>query len=329
MDPTAEGMRFAHALIREALYEGTLPIRRRLFHRRAAEALAVIAAPDPDTMAYHFKHAGDERTAVWLVRAGERAQRAHAILTAAERYEAASVLMESAQDQVPRGWLLYRLALLRRHTHPRHALEAADEANTIALAAGDCALAAATRFVRGIHLANHHFQLEELTAGIVALEALAPADLIRLNEADGLPASADRMTWRGQLVAYLSVTGRFAEALAMGEEFIATTSPPTMGELLREHYFGGAYFGLGIAYAMLGQPERSRHAFAAAHAIFHLIGSLINVDQIRHTQLTLVLLPFAADDASARAEFARGEVFAPIDGEAELHKLSDRLPGSV
>ena len=28
-EPTGEGLRFAHALIREALYEGTLPLRRR------------------------------------------------------------------------------------------------------------------------------------------------------------------------------------------------------------------------------------------------------------------------------------------------------------
>src|SRR5206468_994849 len=49
-----ERVRFAHALIREALYEGIPAIRRRRVHRRAAEALAEGRDPDPDTVGYHF-----------------------------------------------------------------------------------------------------------------------------------------------------------------------------------------------------------------------------------------------------------------------------------
>ncbi|MFN8511487.1 MAG: AAA family ATPase, partial [Chloroflexia bacterium] len=67
LEPTAEGMRFAHALIREALYEGILPLRRRVLHRRVAEAIKVASAPDPDTVAYHFRQAGDARAAEWLI----------------------------------------------------------------------------------------------------------------------------------------------------------------------------------------------------------------------------------------------------------------------
>src|SRR5213075_1431717 len=37
--------RFIHALIREALYAGTAPSRRRRWHRRAGEALAAAPAP--------------------------------------------------------------------------------------------------------------------------------------------------------------------------------------------------------------------------------------------------------------------------------------------
>src|SRR5262249_12739213 len=72
---TADGaaVRFARALIREALYEGLLPPRRRRVHRRAGEALLATPAPDPDAVAYHFQRAGDPRAADWLVRAGERA----------------------------------------------------------------------------------------------------------------------------------------------------------------------------------------------------------------------------------------------------------------
>lgn len=60
---TPDGLRarFAHALIREALYEGLLPSRRRRWHQLVAETLAGTDHPDPDTVASHFRRAGDAR----------------------------------------------------------------------------------------------------------------------------------------------------------------------------------------------------------------------------------------------------------------------------
>ena len=81
--PDGAQVRFAHALIREALYEGILPTRRRAMHRRAGEAFAASANPEPDAVAYHFRQAGDARAVVWTIQAGERAQRAYAWITAA------------------------------------------------------------------------------------------------------------------------------------------------------------------------------------------------------------------------------------------------------
>jgi predicted ATPase len=78
------GVRFTHALVREALYQGTLPPRRRIWHRKVAEALAVMPNADPDAVAYHFDQAGDRRAWEWLVSAGERAQRTYAWVTAAD-----------------------------------------------------------------------------------------------------------------------------------------------------------------------------------------------------------------------------------------------------
>ena len=63
-------MQFAHALIREALYEGMPAPRRRRLHRAAGEALAAGHDPDPDAVANHFQRAGDERAAAWLVARG-------------------------------------------------------------------------------------------------------------------------------------------------------------------------------------------------------------------------------------------------------------------
>jgi predicted ATPase len=112
-----ESVRFAHALIREAIYEGIPAIRRRRIHRRAAEALAATRHPDPDAVASHFQHAGDARAAPWLIAAGERAAEAYATLTAAARFEAALTLMEEdAMDAVTRTRLLLHLAAIYRYS---------------------------------------------------------------------------------------------------------------------------------------------------------------------------------------------------------------------
>ncbi len=118
-DDDGETVRFYHALTREALYEGTLPPRRRAWHRALGEALVALPAPPPDAVAHHFERAGDPRAGSWLVRAGERAQAAYAYLTAADRYEAAMHFLDSDQaTPSARGWLLLRLAWLRFYNEP-------------------------------------------------------------------------------------------------------------------------------------------------------------------------------------------------------------------
>src|SRR5207248_1640082 len=57
------GLRFAHALIREALYQGLTLVRRRAWHRAVGEALVRERAPDPDAVAHHLRQAGDPRAA--------------------------------------------------------------------------------------------------------------------------------------------------------------------------------------------------------------------------------------------------------------------------
>ncbi|HEY8597263.1 MAG TPA: AAA family ATPase, partial [Thermomicrobiales bacterium] len=85
-------VRFTHALIREALYEGIGALRRHALHCRVAEALLAAPHPDPDAVAYHFGRAGDERAFEWLLRAGIRARHADAWLTAIDRFTAAANL---------------------------------------------------------------------------------------------------------------------------------------------------------------------------------------------------------------------------------------------
>lgn len=111
--PDGGVVRFAHALIREALYEGLVATRCRRVHRSVGEALAAQSQPDPDAVANHFQRAGDDRAGEWLIRAGERARRAYAWFTAADRYEAALALLEAqGGDTGRRVELLITLAQL-------------------------------------------------------------------------------------------------------------------------------------------------------------------------------------------------------------------------
>ena len=188
---------FAHALVREVLYEGILPPRRRVWHRRVAEVLAEVPGADPDAVAYHFTQAGDARAIDWLVRAGDRALRAYAWLTARDRFVAAVALMEGdAARAGERGWLLYRIGRLLRLGDPAQGVAYLAEAERVAQAVGDPLLAAYALVDRGLLLciaAEIEQGLAALAAGVAALEAL-PADqalpdpAFRLWIADALPA---------------------------------------------------------------------------------------------------------------------------------------------
>ena len=196
---TAPKVEFAHALVREVLYEGILPPRRRVWHRRVAEVdCGHCPRPDPDAVAYHFTQAGDPRAIDWLVRAGDRAFRAYAWLTARDRFLAAVALLEGdAARAGERGWLLYRIGRLLRLGDPAQGVAYLAEAERVAQAVGDPLLAAYALADRGLLLciaAEIEQGLAALAAGVAALEAL-PADqalpdpAFRLWIADALPAS--------------------------------------------------------------------------------------------------------------------------------------------
>jgi predicted ATPase len=145
--PDGAGVRFIHALIREALYQGTSALRRRALHRRVANALLAAAAPDPDAVAYHLRRADDARAAIWLIRAGLRAHRAGALLTAADRYAAASD--GDAVSARERAVLLLQSGRIRMFSDTGQALRRVTAAASQAVAAGDHALAAYARFRSG------------------------------------------------------------------------------------------------------------------------------------------------------------------------------------
>ncbi|HEX5506799.1 MAG TPA: AAA family ATPase [Thermomicrobiales bacterium] len=304
------GVRFVHALTREALYAGLLGTHRRALHRRAGEALLATPTPDPDAVADHLQRAGDRRAVEWLVRAGERAQLAYAWLTAAERYEAALALLEGAgDDPARRGWLLYRIARLRRLSAPGQSIAYLDEALRVAAAAGDRALAAAARYSRGACLANageYAAGIAEMAAGCDALEALPPVEMARLDlgpDDRGLPTITNP---RGYLVGILAGTGRIAEALAMGaglREGLPRLTP--LGELGWATH-GDRHAALGTAHAFAGRPAAARDAYAVAHAACRAIGNHATLAANAISEVLHVTLPYRADRPDEYRRLAGG-----------------------
>jgi len=291
-----ERVRFAHALIRETLYEGIPGIRRRRIHRQVGAALAEGRNPDPDTVAYHFQQAGDARAAEWLVKAGERAQLAYAWLTAAVRYDAALALLKGdEEDLAQQGWLRYRIARLRRLSAPRQGIEYLDEALRIADVVGDHALTAAARYSRGLCLSydsDFAAAIRDMAAGADALEALAPDDQARLNlgpDENGLPTITNP---HGYLVAILASCGRIAEVIAIGEatrEGMPRYTP--LGELGWAHH-GDRYAGLGNAYALMGRPTEARDAYTRARDIFRASGNHSTLSGVTIVELLHLSLPY-------------------------------------
>jgi DNA-binding CsgD family transcriptional regulator/tetratricopeptide (TPR) repeat protein len=284
---------FAHALVREVLYEGILPPRRRVWHRRVAEVIVDMPAPDPDAVAYHFTQAGDARAIDWLVRAGDRAFRTYAWLTARDRFVAAVALLEGdAARSNERGWLLYRLGRLMRLGDPAQGVAYLAEAERVAHVVGDQLLAAYALVDRGLllcTLTEIEQGLAALEAGVAALEA-QPADHalpdpeFRLWIADALPALAGATAAAGTTLAtepmaarratlalWLGMTGHYVEARAMAEAYLSQAEGIERPDALVLSGVADAEFAVAHAEAGLGHPESAQAAFRRAQAIYRTI----------------------------------------------------------
>ncbi|HEY7035276.1 MAG TPA: AAA family ATPase, partial [Thermomicrobiales bacterium] len=341
-------VRFVHALTREALYEGILPPRRRIWHRQIAEVLLAGAAPDPDAVAFHLQEAGDPRAWEWLVKAGDRAQRAYAWLTAAERLRAAVALLEGGEGDVEmRCRLLYRLVHLRRFSDPAGALAPLTEFERLAARAGDALLAAQGRYARGLLLCYSDRQRDGLSTmvdGIEALEAI-PQDVadvlatIRANAMAGFTGTHARQTSADELAAgrlraagldwlrfvtfwFGASAGKPRDAAAAGERFLtvlADLSGATEGIRYAASF---AHHGLGIAYAALGRPEAAWERWTTARTIFRDLGHHVLVAFTVLNELWDLVYPFGTADPATRRRYA-------AEAEAALERASGALPPGI
>ena len=145
-----------------------------------------LPSPDPDAVAYHFQRAGDPRAARWLVRAGERAQRAYAWLTAAARYEAALALLpDDDADVGERGWLCYWIGWALRWVNQLQAACILRVGARTGAAGRGWALAAVALCDMGRFRANGGERLRgvaEFIAGVEEVAALPPEARERLDQ---------------------------------------------------------------------------------------------------------------------------------------------------
>ncbi|MHB8647529.1 MAG: ATP-binding protein [Thermomicrobiales bacterium] len=274
-------IQFAHALIREALYEGILPMRRRIWHRRAGETLAAEQSPDPDAVAHHFRTAGDLRAYEWLIRAGDRAQHAYAYVVAADRFDAAlAIAEERGIDERERAWLLMRLAAMVEYTTPARSVRLITEAARLAERAGERRLAAYALLQRGFEMGQSGDPrgVALVEAGSAALEALTEQERAQLlTDAAHYLVPNVVADGHAMLAYFYGSIGRIADAVRVGEPLLGGDTTNL------------TYIGLAEAYTSLGMPERSRAMHERARVYSITRGNHTNVAYIETRLLDLVL----------------------------------------
>ncbi len=305
--PNADEVRFTHALIREALYEGIPSLRRRRLHRRAGETLAATQHPDPDAVAYHFQRAGDARAFEWLIAAGAQAERAYAWLTAADRFAAALALPKAAiWDARKRFRFLCRIAALRRLTSPDWGIAALEEAERLAAGTNDDRLVAIAAYERGqlrCIAGELRCGLAEMERGATALEALSYETADDALESESFDVPARR---RGTLATWLARVGRFAEAAVWGER-------------------AEGQRGVAVTYAAMGRSVEACRAFVGVQAWHAAQGQSSNVTSAFMDEIRWVAFPYLADEPDALRRLGEAAIRAATEAEGALPDVPPRI----
>lgn len=302
--PDGRRMRFRQPLVREALYDGLSAARRRIWHLRAAEALAkTVPMLDPGAVADHFLQAGDTRAVSWLMQAGERALRTNDWATASARFAAAAeFLRASGDDEATRGWLLYRLACLSRYRDPNAGLLLLREAEVIANERQDRLLAVLIGGGRGmlrLFSGQLHWASAELEEAAEAWGELTEEDRERLRTLQG--ERGDRPPW-GTLAMTLAVVGRYQEARIVAARVSAEASARA-SHALDGSQTGNADAALGLVHTARGALAEARAAYGRSRAAYRAVGNHFVVGTLAARELQAVLR-YATDDLATRARLA-------------------------
>jgi len=345
-------IRFVHALTREAIYEGVVSPRRRLWHLRIAESLERIPGADPDVIAFHFEHAGDPRAVDWLEQAADRARRAYAWISAADRLRTAASMVEDVPGQETRHReLTYRYAYLARFSTPELGAQALEHVRRFALTSGETISAAEVQFIRGILLcyADRFSEgIAEMKAGLRTIEELPGDDAItsmpmRLwtwnllaEEPDSDPeiegafvrtlVAAGLDSIHGPYPWYVASAGLIREAVDIAERYTAAVRDCKVERGWMSATLAFANHALGICYAALGRPEDAQRAWAECRSGFlnvehFAIASFAQLAEIRDVALTYG----AADPGLRRRLAADAELTVARAGGAFRSGVSPRI----
>jgi tetratricopeptide (TPR) repeat protein len=213
---------------------------------------------------------------------------------------------------------------MRSYTDPRQSLAYLDEALRAFAVLQDVAALAFVRCHRGLIQCFDGDTVAGIAAmadGVTAVAACGDAARERLRERTSRLHADDADAFEGTLALWLSHTGRFAEARACGERFLARRSISGEVHVQDASGEGDAYNGLGRTYAATGLPEQARRAFAQARAAHLAVGHYVHVGGCAIADLWWVVLPYYTDQ---RAEWTR---LAQLAADALIRAESSGIPG--
>lgn len=309
--PDGRSVAFRHALVREAVYAGIGLLPRRQLHRRVAETLIDQPSADPDSVAYHLQHAGDERAAEWLIRAGEQAERRFAWPAAIERHHAATELLERSRgNEATLARLYLKLGRLMRFSDPEGGIPFHQRARAAARASGDTAIAGLALFNEGSQtcmLGNPGTGLQQMQEGIEEmLSARDDALTSQRWSQTVLPARIDPIiSSLGTYVAQLSYAGRYHEAISVTEQHVDLDldHQSRFREILDSSAsFIDGFWGLGITLTALGDVRRGKFAFDLARQALAEFQHLAHRMSVTSSYLTMHHFVFSPANLEERRE---------------------------
>jgi DNA-binding SARP family transcriptional activator/tetratricopeptide (TPR) repeat protein len=246
------GLRFAHDLVAEVIYEGLPSAKRLLLHGRAAQALTSANAMDLDEVsgqiAAHLEAAGRQQEAIpHHERAAEAARRRHAHQMAIHHYQRLRTLTPRGQQTA----LLLRLGELLSYGTSGEAEAMFREALQTAGMSGDGHAQARCYLALGVLLRRR----VDLTGSRQALtEALRRFEVY--GDAEGAEQALEALTYayiqQGELAAAAASAGRAAELARETGRF------PNLGR---------ATLSQGIAYLYGGEHARALRCFESARGV--------------------------------------------------------------
>jgi DNA-binding SARP family transcriptional activator len=245
----ADAYDFSHDKLRQVAYTGLSAARRRLLHRRVAEALEAVHAGGLDSVsgrvAAHYEQAGEREAAVvWLRRAGEVAYRTGSLVEAVACFKRALELLPQGDKR--RAELTCQVGTFSEIPYGKEvAWEWLERAWALAQESDDHKAMALTRFGMSRVMSGRG---ESEEAQRLAEEALAWAE--EINE-QGLCASV--LSQLGSLARY---RGEYDTSLQCLKESIAIFQ--ALGD---EYRVAGCLNLMGLVYADKGDYENAARCY--------------------------------------------------------------------